>query len=535
MNRTSKKFRIVLIAAVCAAAVITAIAVLTISKSGMEKLYGRNVSLDASREMTAEERSGDFAELCDFIEKNSPVIYEGDELYGLTYNETKAYYSGLLDSVQSDFEYYATLVGYLKNIPGTHLNVGFPGAAFMTAEMSEELSKNKSFQSAQSYWNGVIREACAEHFDDEYASVVFTYYSGEYRAICEPDIYGLNKATLLTVNGIPADEYIMLLPSVIKIKYDHAAGKPFRDNIIFNDRFGKKCTVEYLSDGGEVSTIELYGGVCTEAVMNYIDIFKPSKEETDPAGSAGPAPRPNRAVITIPDKENNIITVIIDTFDSETVTGEMIADTILKSAEQFGTVIVDIRNNGGGYYSYAEETLSALSPADIQITEDIYRTEESYKRSSEKKGYEKCENGSYVLHESYTIEGKAPRDTKFYLLISDNTASSADWLAYQFKRNKLGTVLGVNAAGGERDGMISLNFLENSGIYYYYTEFQSFNPDGTGSSAYGTVPDIYLTSGIENYFIRKQLIEEGENPHSLENRLKWDGTFRQAYETAASK
>ncbi len=526
MKRTSKKLRIAIIAALCTAIVLAAVFALTalLRNSGANPLYGRTVSLDASREMTAEERYDDFGSLCEFLEKNSPVIYEGDELYGLTYNETKTYYSDLLSSVQSDFEYYSLLVGFLKNIPGTHLNVGFPGAGLMTAEMSEGLSKNESFHNAQDYWYDTLHEACRERYSEDYTKIVFTYYSGEYRAICEPDVCGMNKAALLTVDGVPADEYIKLLPSVIKIKYDHAAGKPFRDNIIFNDKFGEKCTVEYLSADGEVRTAELYRGIYSETVMNYINTFKAADGETVPSAQS------SREVMTLPDKENGIITVIINTFNSETATGKVIANTILKAAEEFDTVIVDIRSNSGGYYSYAEETLSALSAEDIEISEKLYRTEESYKRISDKSGYEKCGNGMYVLNTSKIIEGKAPADTKFYLLISDSTASSADWLAYHFKQNGLGTILGVNAAGGERDGEIFLNFLEKSGIYYYYTEYQSFNPDGTGSSAYGAAPDIYLTSDIENYFTRKQLIDEGEDPFTLENRLKWDGTLRQVYD-----
>ncbi len=526
MKLSSKKLRAAVIAALCAAAVLAAAFALTAWRraGSTNPLYGRTVSLDASREMTSSERSEDFSELCDFLEKNSPVIYEAEELYGLTYNDTKAFYGKLIDGAQSDFEYYSLLKAFTANIPSTHLSVGFPGSDLMTAEMSAGLSKNKSFQSAQDYWYDTLHEVCKERYSEEYTSLVFTYYSGEYRCTSGSDGYGLNKATLLTVDGVPADEYIMLLPSVIKIKYDHAAGKPFRDNIIFNDKFGEKCTVEYLSDDGDIRTAELYRGLYAETVMNYINTFKAADGETEPAAQS------DREIMLLPDKENNIITVTINTFNSETVTGEIIANTILKAAKEYDRVIVDIRNNGGGYYDYACETLSALSAEDIEIYDKMYCTEESYKRSSDKSGYEKCGNGMYSFYDKFTIPGKAPSDTKFYLLISDFTASSADWLAYYFKQNGVGTILGINAAKGERDGEIFLNFLEKSGIYYYYTEYQSFNSDGTGSSAYGTAPDIYLTDDVENYFTRKQLIDEGEDPFTTENRLKWDGVLRQVYE-----
>lgn len=55
-------------------------------------LYGRTVTL--SGEMSPQERSGDFSELCSFIEMNAPIVNftlknSFEELYGISYQSIK--------------------------------------------------------------------------------------------------------------------------------------------------------------------------------------------------------------------------------------------------------------------------------------------------------------------------------------------------------------------------------------------------------------------------------------------------------------
>ena len=222
--------------------------------------------------------------------------------------------------------------------------------------------------------------------------------------------------------------------------------------------------------------------------------------------------------------------MFIDSFNSETVTGKVIADTIKTVSEDFNNIIVDIRSNTGGYYDYAYDVLSALSAADIEISDSIFCTEDSFKRNGDIFGFKRSENGLYCHTEKTSVKGEAAEGKRFYLLVSDSTASAADLLASEFKRNGLGTVVGVNNTSGEKNGTVRLSFCTASGIYFYYTEYDSMNPDGTSNGVYGTAPDVFLTADAENYFIREQLRAQGEDIYSLENRLKWDGALRQTYE-----
>lgn len=56
------------------------------------------------------------------------------------------------------------------------------------------------------------------------------------------------------------------------------------------------------------------------------------------------------------------------------------------------------------------------------------------------------------------------------------------------------------------------------------------NNDGTDNSVYGTSPDIYSELSIENYIIQQELIDNGEDPYTYENRLKWDNVLIETLE-----
>ena len=133
-----------------------------------------------------------------------------------------------------------------------------------------------------------------------------------------------------------------------------------------------------------------------------------------------------------------------------------------------------------------------------------------------------------IINES--VKGTAAEKKNICLLVSDATGSAADNFAYEFKKNNLGTVIGTNNTGGERNGTICLNYLDISGIYFTYTRYAVMNSDGMFSSVSGTAPDIYVQQLIEAYFIREELRAEGKDINNFENRLKWDNVLSEAVE-----
>lgn len=493
-----------------------------------QKLYGREILL--SSEMSPQERQIDFAELCVFLEKNAPVVNSFEELYGISYESIKEYYGKLAASTETYCGYYACLAGFMNNIPSAHAAVGFPAARLADDNMELWLSENQSFGEVQAYWLETLHYECAKYYENEPEKIVFSYYSGDYigASLSEDDNYGADRAVLLSVNGVPADDFIRIFSSTYKMKYDHAAGIPFRDSIIFNDGFGEPCEIEYRTAEGELKTAQLYCGAEAEICLNSMEYFKMLDGVGQRENSGGTSPREPLNVLL--DKENGIATVFIDSFDSDTVTGKVIANTVKTVSEDFDNIIIDIRNNNGGYIEYAYDVLSALSPKDFEVSDTVFCTEDSFKRNGDIFAFRRGEDGMYSRTERTSVNGEAAEGKKLYLLVSDKTASAADLLASEFKRNGLGTVVGVNNTGGEKNGTVRLSFCTGSGIYFYYTEYASLNPDGTDNGVYGTAPDILLKADPESYFIRECLREQGEDIYSLENRLEWDGVLRQTYE-----
>ncbi len=533
MNTTVKKGKLkaIIIIFVIIIALLTAGAIfLTHEKT--DSFYGRTVSLDASSGMTKQQYADDFALLCSQLEDNIPMLYDYEKLYGISYSDIKEYYKNISGNIESDYQYYSLVRSFLNNIPSSHLSEGFPLISSIDEEFKAHIERNKSFVNAQNYWFNVLHNECKKYYDKEINQMIFAYYSGEYRGIAKQidnDIYNVNKATLLTVNEIPADEFIKLCPSVYKLKYDHINNKPMRDTIIFNDMFGKECVIEYLNSSGEKCSMKAFYGTEADMAAAYINYFKSADGLLTTENTNGSAYSPKTDYTQIGDisfmrnKQNNFLYMQINSFNSSESNGEVMANTIDIASEGIDNIIIDLRNNSGGFYEYASDVLGALSVKDIKIESEVYVTESCCQRYKDKKSYEfDSQSGLYKKCTETIVTGKAKERKNIYLLISDSTASSADMLVYEFKRNGLGTVIGTNNTGGERDGILCMNYTDISGIYYTYTEFSSYNTDGSVNSVYGTAPDIYSDTSIDDYFIREEIKSNGQDPYNWENRLMWD-------------
>ena len=541
--KISKKVKIVSAAVICVIAVLAVLVVWTSGGSSDIK-----VTLDTESGMTVSERIKDFDDLCGFLEDNVPMLYEYEELYGVSYDDTKKYYGELVSASESDYEYFTLLLGFFANIPSAHMDIGYPSMEY--ADQTREVMENTVLlKNVWQYWENAIHEECSKHYDEEIHKIDFAYYSGEYRGVSKPadgDFYGIKKATLLTVNGIPADEFIKINFLYEKLKYDHVREKPFRDGIYFNDKFGEKCTVEFLDESGEKRSLEAYYGAAANIAMRFMERFKSAdRGENTSEITADEAEKIDLdkidftqeytevgGVTAARDKERDLLLLDVDTFMED---GKYAAEILKRASEGIDNIIIDLRNNQGGFYFNSENLLAEVSSNDINISDSVYITEERYKIKKDDIEYifanDSDIKGMRRISKTAEIKGKGSGDKNYCLLISDYTMSAADEFTAEFKRNGLGTVIGDNNTEGERYGSPDMKILERSGLYFYFTEFKYINPDGTDNSVYGTAPDIYSDTSVENYFLREEIRSGGENPYTIENRFKWDSVFREAVET----
>lgn len=518
--------------------------------SSTNHYFTQEVKLDTVTGLNKQQRNDDFEELCEYIEKNIPTLYEYENLYGISYDEIKAYYKDSLKNVNSDFEYYAFIMGFLNNIPSAHLSAYFPSISNIDSVFAEYFVQNKSFTEAQDYWFEVIHNECKKYYDTKVDMMRFAYYSGEYRGIAEDvenDVYGINRAVLLSVNNIDVNEFIKVNSLINKLKYDHVNNRPFRDVIYFNNYSGEECIVEYINEKGEKCTQKMYYGAVADLALAYDGVFKKLDENTaDETDNEKNNTEKTESYFDIYKDDNaDVLYVCIDSFvtpekygENYITYGEEIKRKIIKSSEGIDNIIIDLRDNAGGQYDNAKAVFSALSNKELKVSSDLYITKYFYDTENfkpEYKFYFDDELGLYKANISETINGIAPETKKIYLLISDNTGSAADNFTWDFKQNKLGTIIGANNTSGEQKGSVCYNFNEISGIYYSYTPYAAMNSDKDFSSVCGTAPDVYINKNIESYFIRTGIQKSGEDPYTYENRLKWDNVLIETLEIIKEK
>ncbi len=558
-TKVSKTFIIIAATGLLLILALLAGAVYLTFYSSANHYFTQEVKLDTATGLGEQQRNDDFEELCEFIEKNIPTLYEYESLYGISYDEIKTYYKDSLKNVGSDFEYYAFIMGFLNNIPSAHLSAHFPSISNIDSVFAEYFVRNKSFTEAQDYWFEVIHNECQKYYDTKVDMMIFAYYSGEYRGIAEDvenDVYGINRAVLLSVNNIDVNEFIKVNSLITKLKYDYVNNRPFRDVIYFNNYSGEECTVEYINEKGEKCIQKMYYGAAADLALAYDGSFKKYDENAanktdnenteDETDNEKNNTEKTESYLDIHKDDNaDVLYVCIDNFvtpekygENYIAYGEEIKRTIIKSSEGIDNIIIDLRDNGGGQYDNAKAVLSALSDKELNVSSNLYISENFYDTKnfkSEYKFYFDDESGLYKANISETINGIAPEAKNIYLLISDTTGSAADNFTWDFKQNKLGTIIGKNNTAGERKGTVGYNFNEISGIYYSYTPYAAMNSDGGFSSVWGTAPDIYIQKNIESYFIRTEMQKNGKDPFTYENRLEWDNILIETLEIIKEK
>ena len=131
----------------------------------------------------------------------------------------------------------------------------------------------------------------------------------------------------------------------------------------------------------------------------------------------------------------------------------------------------------------------------------------------------------YRMKEEINIKGGDAPKRDIYVLTGRNTISAADMFAEIAKEQENTLLIGSNTMGEGIFANYYMDILPNSKMVYLFIPSYAENTDGMDNSVYGTSPDIYSELSIENFIIQQELIENGEDPYTYENRLKWDNVL----------
>lgn len=493
----------------------------------------------AELNMSEEDKLSDFNYLFDCISSSVPVdtLDELNNLYNIDFVGRHDTYIDMIKATENDLEFFAVMRAIIEDVPTFHTDLLYPDYDYyqtIDCWNIDNVLDTGYVNSKAVYWNTLLKEECSNYFNSslEYYTYLYDASNGNYISDSEE--------ILLEINGNSIDSYVEET-SPNPIAFDHINKKIYRKWFDFysesySDILSQKCTIKIRNDSGSVYEKTVYRDIVADVLNGYAKALGVRKSEnTDQTVN-------NQPFYSFCDTENDVLYMNIAQMTHLSMSD--IPD-ILKASDNVN-VIIDLRNNIGGYFTNVQKLLYPyLYNHDISIINTWYMPDTKYteklvraskKELSFKKSSYLPENSSetqeYLMSEDIiTLKGNAEIiNRNVYVLISGKTASAADGFVAALKDNNAAVIIGTNTAGEGRMTSFLADSFSASGLVFIYMPELAYNSDGSNNAVYGTAPDIYVheSSFDEDYFT-------GEDPYVYENRLKWDNVLIKALELITEK
>ena len=389
-----------------------------------------------------------------------------------------------------------------------------------------------------------------------FGSTAYVYKDGKYLSE-SPLMFGKRKSvvSLEEINGENIHDYIKRKEVNINLGYDSANKRVYRFSVSINNGIGEEITATFKDHTGQSYTCKAYivnkgsyaqkhniiernGDFPSESFENISvrsDIEHEVSMEKEVPG----------AFYACGDNKNNIGYINVLNFCND-------AGKELKACVEemrcYDSIIIDLRNNGGGFPEYFNENLYAPLFSCDTVDERVWYTKKKTAersiysiRSAYRWYFDKHNHSSladslpfeasekyFSTKRNYYCFGEAEKSAKVYLLTSNWTGSASDMFTAIMKDHELATVIGNNTAGEGIADTSYIDILPNSRISFMYTGSKAINSDGRVNSVFGTSPDIYSLQTAEGIAAKVMIKEDGVNLNSYTNRLKWDDVLIEA-------
>lgn len=481
--------------------------------------------------LTAEDKEKDFLYLYNSLKNGCPQA--GAEVNGRSVLDRKDELLEAVKNTGSNFEFYCAMHAIIASVPSCHTNIVTDAEMFKLFSEAFNapnviLAENTS--SCAAYWESFYQENFVE--PDISTHVEFFYIGGKY--IYSPAYSCLSEeytgSELVSVNGIPADEYAVqkLYPSILR--YDAYNKKWCRNRADFNTVSGEKAEVTIKKSDGTEETLSLYFDITASAafLMNYASVQAPKLYEE--AYSL--------------EVHDNICYLKLNSFMDNSI---LEIKSKLAELDENVPLIIDIRDNEGGMTANVTDYFYPLlynTPAELgqkiyvkkhgEISKPTYSVlwtlVNKVKTVSGKKIGAPIDGSYYESADTRYVQGGDVPARDIYILIGKNSFSAADLFARLAKGKERTLLIGTNTGGESAVSNYYMDILPNSRLAYLYTPSFSINADGENNAIYGTAPDIYKELTAENYLLRCEIEESGQDPYTYENRLKWDNVLTETVE-----
>ena len=506
-------------------------------------------------EMTEQQRLKDFDYMYDIVCLENPEKERIEQAYGISYDDIYNRYRDLVVYAETDYEYFSYLGAFLAVLPGCHNIMGLPDYeinAVHAEYMLNEIYGTQEFKDYTYSWKESFRDDVEDRLG--YNLVGFTYVNGSYVVTATDNILPKYNedyigAALVSIDGRDPKDICFDVYDCYTPKYDGINDCFFRSYLIYNDGIGEKHTGELLLRDGTTLTIDLYDdpGFDYAALLSrkvYPEFFADQEAAADTSSGSdttvtdvmSPDYIPSTyRISTDPGKK----LVYVNSVSCNTYEGERLAVELTNALEEADadTIILDIRANGGGSIDFVtKQLLPVIFSHDVTFESHVYGGKNSHTRKFYGSAiYRFLETTfdnlsdfsttgkNYAYTETFTVQGKAAKDYKIYLLTSYNTFSAADVMTRICKEYDNCVVVGTNTSGEGICGSIMQCYLPESHLMFAYAPTVNINyPE---DSYYGTEPDIYIPYTLDEYNARQDLFYSGTNPNSYEVRQQWDQTL----------
>ena len=475
--------------------------------------------------LTQKQKKQDFLYLYDTLKEGCPSA--SVEVNGKSFVDRKKEYLEIIADTENNEEYYYALSAIFSSIPSAHTGLLIDKTAFTSYTASYNagnviLPENAPYTA---YWDKLFMNSITDV--DISNHIEFLYVGGKY--IYSPNYSCLGEeyknSILISVNYIPIDEYITEKTYPSTIRYDANNEKWYRARADFNAADGENAQVKIKKADGTEETLDLYFDIASSA--KFLINYSSEKHKDDDT---------KKKCYSLEINDNTAYLKLDSFADS----------SVFELKEQLPDIpydiplIIDIRDNGGGYIDYVTEFLYPLlysndytykAESFVKISGDlksvVYPMMSLFDSNAYKLIYKNFNLSGfyYRMKEEINIKGGDAPERDIYVLTGRNTASAADMFSGIAKEQENTLLVGSNTMGEGIFANYYMDILPNSKMVYLFIPSYAENSDGMDNAVYGTTPDIYSELSVENYIIQQELIEDDENPYTYENRLKWDNVL----------
>lgn len=221
------------------------------------------------------------------------------------------------------------------------------------------------------------------------------------------------------------------------------------------------------------------------------------------------------STITLKEINPNTCVLDIDGFQGDKLKIDSLLEKI--QSKNYQNLIIDLRNNGGGSFETASPLGNFISTkpiiAGLFPNRNWYNKSKSYPTIADTNEFTSFNNGT--LEQFFEIANSKsgvyfetiPNDKPFkgtlYLLVNNQTASTAEVVTMAFKDYKLGTIVGTKTSGA----LLSMKWFELNDLFEIGIPTNDFiSVNGFRVDKKGIEPDINTGNQDALEYVLKQLI-----------------------------